>query len=80
LLADVYVAPQVQQWGREEEDEFDVVTKEYFLDVTTADVDNATKQVPATLADTGPQAVDVTQLPSSANPSSIMQQPTSDAT
>lgn len=80
LLADVYVAPQVQQWGREEEDEFDVVTKEYFLDVTTADVDNATKQVPATLADTGPQAVDVTQLPSSANPSSTMQQPTSDAT
>lgn len=80
LLSDVYVAPQVQQWGSEVEDEFDLATKEYFLDVTTVDVDNATKQVPATLADTGPQAVDVTQLPSSVNPSSIMQQPTSDAT
>ncbi|ACH85915.1 coat protein [Artivirus sani] len=77
LLNDVYKAPDVQQWGRDEEDEFDTITKSYFLDVTTAGVDNATNQIPATLVNTNEQAVDVSQLPSSANPSTTMEQPTS---
>nr|QOP74601.1 main capsid protein [Omono River virus] len=74
LLSNVYAEPALQALGDEVEDAFDTLTNSSFLDVAKSVAESA-GEVPATKALTDLQAVDVSSLPSTSDPSNVLSQP-----